>query len=204
MAFVSRGDNLLPNDTNRSADIFVKDRVTGAIERVNTDNAGGQADLQSNSGNPSISNDGRFVAFESTAANLMLGDSNGLADIFVKDRQTGEIERVSVDGNGNQAASGTRIVGSFNPSISADGRFVAFQSDAANLVPGDTNQMSDVFVHDRQTGQTVRVSADSSGNQATGTAFVTSRSSFSLSTNSRFACSRSDIFSCSLVVTSSR
>jgi hypothetical protein len=109
---------------------------------------------------PAISADGRFVVFGSNASNLVDGDTNNSADIFVHDRQTGITERLSVDSFGNQGNAG-----SSHPSISADGRFVAFQSGASNLVDGDTNNRADVFVHDRQTGTTKRVSVDSLGNQ---------------------------------------
>jgi Tol biopolymer transport system component len=111
--------------------------------------------------NPSISADGRFVAFESEAANLVSGDTNNFRDIFVHDRQTGQTTRVSVASDGTQSNQH-----SYNPSISADGRFVAFESVASNLVSGDTNNLPDIFVHDRQTGQTTRVSVASDGAQA--------------------------------------
>jgi hypothetical protein len=94
------------------------------------------------------------VAFDSDAANLVADDTNGQYDVFVHDRWTGATERVSVDSAGEQA---TGAIGSSHPSISADGRFVAFHSSATNLVNGDTNNQIDVFVHDRQTGATERV-----------------------------------------------
>src|SRR5262249_41119358 len=112
-----------------------------------------------------LSTEGRFLAVASTAADLVPGDTNGLSDIFVFDRQTQTTQRVSVDAAGNQAQGGS---GSFSPSISGDGRYVAFVSDAANLVPGDSNNAPDVFVYDRQTGTIERVSVDSAGNQALG------------------------------------
>jgi Tol biopolymer transport system component len=111
--------------------------------------------------NPSISADGRFVAFESEATNLVSGDTNNFRDIFVHDRQTGQTTRVSVASDGTQSNQH-----SYNPSISADGRYVAFESEATNLVSGDTNNHRDIFVHDRQTGQTTRVSVASGGAQA--------------------------------------
>ena len=105
------------------------------------------------SGKPSISADGRFVAFESAAGNLVEDDSNGQQDIFVHDRQAGETTRVSV------ASDGSEAVGSSTwPSISADGSLVAFTSFADNLVADDSNGMADVFVHDLTTGETTRVS----------------------------------------------
>jgi hypothetical protein len=111
---------------------------------------------------PSVSADGRFVAFASSAFNLVPCDTNGTLDVFVHDRHTGETTRVSVDSNGKQGNSA-----SASPSISADGRFVAFLSLASNLVRGDTNGTQDVFVHDRDTGETTRVNVDSNGNEAT-------------------------------------
>ena len=90
---------------------------------------------------PAISADGRFVAFDSEATNLVPGDTNDASDVFVRDRQTGTTRRVSVSSGGAQGNGA-----SFDPAISADGRFVAFNSDATNLVPGDTNGAADVFV----------------------------------------------------------
>jgi Tol biopolymer transport system component len=101
------------------------------------------------------------VAFESAAANLVAGDTNGQTDIFVKDRDSSEISRVSVDSAGGQANAS-----SFDASLSADGRFVAFESSSTNLVPGDTNGVADTFLHDRVTGETTRVSVDSLGGEA--------------------------------------
>ena len=92
---------------------------------------------------PSISSDGRYVAFMSAASNLVPNDTNGTVDIFVHDRQTGQTTRVSVDSAGVQGNSG-----SYNPSISSDGRYVAFISFASNLVPNDTNGVNDIFLHD--------------------------------------------------------
>ena len=131
----------------------------GTAELVSVDSAGDQANGTSTW--PAISGDGRFVAFESAASNLVPGDTNGQSDVFVHDRQTGATERVSVDSAGSQADGGSDA-----PAISGDGRFVAFESAASNLVPGDTNGESDVFVHDRQTGATERVSVDSASSQA--------------------------------------
>ena len=113
------------------------------------------------SGSPSISGDGRFVAFETNATDLVPNDTNHRSDIFVFDRQTGTTERVSVASDGAQAD-----LDSYHPSISGDGRYVAFESDASNLVAGDSNATSDIFVYDRATGQTQRVSIASDGSQA--------------------------------------
>ena len=125
---------------------------------------------------PSISVDGRFVVFDSFAANLVAGDDNGLDDVFVHDRQNGTTTRVSVDSAGAEADFGSR-----DSSISADGRFVSFNSDATNLVAGDMNGVSDVFVHDRDTGGTERVSVDSAGVEGNG-----SSGSASISADGRY------------------
>ncbi|MCB8926876.1 MAG: PD40 domain-containing protein [Ardenticatenaceae bacterium] len=108
----------------------------------------------------SISADGRYVAFQSHASNLVSGDTNGTGDIFVYDRQTGQTTRVSVSSDGTEGNANSDY-----PSNSADGRYVAFQSDASNLVSDDTNLATDVFVHDQQTGQTTRVSVASDGTE---------------------------------------
>ncbi|MCX5264812.1 hypothetical protein [Streptomyces sp. NBC_00199] len=158
VAFASLARDLVSGDTNRMDDVFVRDRQTGAVTRISVDSAGGQANNASR--NPSISADGRYVAFESVATNLVAGDTNRYRDVFVHDLQTGETTRVSVGRDGEQSDSE-----SFHPSISADGRFVAFDSPASNLVFGDTNDVHDVFVRDRQSGETTRVSVDSNGRQ---------------------------------------
>ena len=107
---------------------------------------------------PVISAYGHIVAFQSRASNLVAGDTNQSTDIFVHDRSTGLTERVSVDSSGAEGNRESRC-----PSISADGQIVAFHSLASNLVAGDKNGTPDVFVHDRSTGITERVSVDSSG-----------------------------------------
>ncbi|MGD0766428.1 MAG: hypothetical protein ABR978_09035, partial [Dehalococcoidia bacterium] len=106
------------------------------------------------------SSDGRYVAFDSAASNLVSNDTNNEPDVFVHDDATGETTRVSVDSAGNQANAG-----SLHVAMSADGRYVAFASYASNLVSGGTNGMLQVFVHDRDTGETTLASTDSAGNQ---------------------------------------
>jgi archaellum component FlaF (FlaF/FlaG flagellin family) len=171
VAFSSVASNLVPGDTNVTLDVFVHDRQTGVTERVSVDSAGNQTNGAEDQS--AISGDGRYVAFNSWASNLVPGDTNGATDVFVHDRQTGVTERVSVDSAGNQTNGPSSTF-----AISGDGRYVAFNSEASNLVPGDTNNFCnrdadpeldncpDVFVHDRQTGVTERVSVDSAGNQA--------------------------------------
>jgi len=158
VAFRSWADNLVSGDTNNHPDIFVRDLQTNQTTRVSVASDGTQAN--NFSFEPSISADGRYVAFMSWADNLVSGDTNGDWDIFVHDRQTGVTIRVSVATGGGQAAGRSQ-----SPSISADGRYVAFASFASNLVSGDTNNHPDIFVHDRQTGVTIRVSVASDGTQ---------------------------------------
>lgn len=118
------------------------------------------------SDNPAISADGRFVAFTSSASNLVSGDTNKLPDVFVRDVRTSKTTRVSVTSTGRQGTGKRYSNGSNEPVISSDGRYVAFHSDMTNLVPGDTNTVFDIFVHDRVTGKTQRVSVSSARRQA--------------------------------------
>jgi TolB protein len=143
VVFHSRATNLGPGDSNAATDVFLRDRQTGTTERVSLGTAGVQANGDSYEGD--VSGDGRFVVFTSEADNLVPGDSNGLPDIFLRDRQAGTTSRVSLGLNGAQANG----EGSANPHISDDGRFVSFGSGAPNLVPGDTNGAWDVFLLDR-------------------------------------------------------
>jgi Tol biopolymer transport system component len=171
VAFGSLANNLLGpgGDTNAHQDVFVHDRVTGMTERVSV----GPAALQANgdSSGASISADGRFVAFMSSATNLLGpgGDTNAHQDVFVHDRQTHTTELISV---GPSAVQGD--LDSSNPAISADGRLVAFESMATTLLGpgGDTNGVRDVYVHDRQTGANERVSVGPNALQADGDAVL--------------------------------
>lgn len=135
--------------------------TTSAVNRVSISTASLQSNNSAN--RPSISADGRYVVFESIASNLVTGDTNGVSDIFVRDRQTNTTTRVSVDSSENQATGA-----SYEPSISADGRYVVFSSDASNLVAGDGNVVSDIFLRDLVAGTTVRVSVATGGTQANG------------------------------------
>ncbi|MEM7118411.1 MAG: hypothetical protein AAF614_38665, partial [Chloroflexota bacterium] len=156
VAFASIASNLVSGDTNGFRDIFVHDRQTKMTTRVSVNNSGTEGNHRSSS--PSISTDGRFVAFASIASNLVSGDNNSRADIFIHDRQTEMTTRVSV---GNSGMEGNNF--SQHPSISADGRFVAFASAASNLVSGDNNSQRDIFVRDREEDTTIRVSVGNSG-----------------------------------------
>jgi len=156
VAFSSLAPDLVPGDTNGHADAFVHDRATGVTERVSVASTG--AEGNDGSWADSISADGQIVAFYGWSSNLVAGDANGVSDVFVRDRTHGLTERVSVDSTGAEATDH-----SYYPSLSADGRIVAFWSLAANLVAGDTNGRGDVFVRDRSTGTTERDSVDASG-----------------------------------------
>lgn len=143
VAFSSVATNLVAGDTNAACDAFVRDRLTGATERVDLDSAGNQA----NGGcyPPTISDDGRFVGFESSASNLVPGDTNQQDDVFVHDRSNGETRLAGLSSTGGPCASGT-----YEGNLSPDGRFIAFSSQDAQVVPGDTNSSLDLFVRDLQ------------------------------------------------------
>jgi Tol biopolymer transport system component len=158
IAFVSEADDLVPGDTNGSRDVFVRDRIAGTTERVSVASGGAQAGGDSDS--PALSADGRYVAFRSFASDLVAGDMNGCADVFVHDRVAGTTVRVSVDSSGLETNGASDL-----PSLSGDGQWIAFSSSANNLVPGDTNARKDVFVHDMLSGSTARVSVSTSGAQ---------------------------------------
>lgn len=141
--------------------IYGRDLAAAVTSRVSVDIDGGGADGPSgNADRPVASADGRFVAFSSEASNLVAGDTNGVADVFLRDRATGVTRRVSVASDG--APGDGR---SYAPSISADGSVIAFTSAATNLVGDDTNLTDDVFVRHLATGVTERVSVDSAGGQ---------------------------------------
>ncbi|MFO1038669.1 MAG: hypothetical protein U1E45_17665 [Geminicoccaceae bacterium] len=158
VAYASSATNLVANDTNRAADIFVRDRKAGTTERVSL----GPNGIQGNgdSLDPQISADGRFVAFRSIASNLVPGDTNGTWDVFVRDRKAGTTVRVSVGSKGEQGNGFSAMA-----AITPDGRFVAFGSEASNLVPNDRNRWADTFLHDMKTGATIRTSISASGEE---------------------------------------
>ncbi|WP_420629722.1 hypothetical protein [Candidatus Leptofilum sp.] len=159
IAFSSRASNLVSGDTNDRDDIFVRDTQTNTTSRASLSSTSAEAD--SDSQNPAISGDGRFVTFESSATNLVGSDTNNARDVFLHDRQTGQTTRVSISSGGSEGDGESRF-----PAISADGRYIAFRSAATTLVPNDTNNEYDIFVHDTQTGQTTRVSIASDGTEA--------------------------------------
>ena len=169
VAFASASGNLVSGDGNGASDVFVVPILpaggsiaVGLPERVSTNSVG--AEVHGPSGEPSLSGDGRFVAFASDAPDLVAGDGNGSTDVFVKDLVTGDVERVSVTSGGAERAGP-----SYAPSISLDGRFVAFTSVAA-LVPDDTNGSADVYRYDRRRLAIERASVGSDGNGPSGAA----------------------------------
>jgi len=156
VVFDSPSTNLVPGDTNGAVDVFERDLLTGVTTRVNVATGGAQANF--GAAYPTISADGRFVVFGSLATNLVAGDTNGDMDVFVHDLVSGTTVRVDLD------PSGAQVHGySSRGTISADGRYVAFKSDSAELVPGDTNGTLDIFVRDLVTGRNQLVSVSSTG-----------------------------------------
>jgi Tol biopolymer transport system component len=164
VVYASFASNLTDErDTNGELDIFATDLRTRVTERISVAADGGIGD--SFSLTPTVSRDGRYVGFSSGATNLVEGDDNGRTDSFVRDRQTGTTEMVSVSSSGEPGDDN-----SGSPKLSADGRYAVFDSMATNLVPGDTNGRNDVFLHDRQTGTTERISVTQDGEQSEGNA----------------------------------
>jgi Tol biopolymer transport system component len=157
VVFSSEASNLVPGDRNGALDVFVTEIAGRRMTRVGVE-ADERADRSEAS---SVDASGRVVGFRSFAANLVPDDQNGLADVFVYDRTGMTTERVNVSTDGAEAAGAT-----FRGMVSGSGRFVGFRSRANNLVPGDTNDALDVFVHDRVTTRTTRVSVASDGSQA--------------------------------------
>ena len=154
VVFHSVATNLVPDDTNAVFDIFVRDRSRHTTSRVSTGSLG-QSDGPSY--DASISFNGRYVAFESSATNLVAGDTNGFFDIFVRDRSLHTTSRVS-NGSSGQSNGPSNAA-----TVSGDGRLVTFQSDATNLVAGDTNGETDVFVRNRSQHRTFMVSTGALG-----------------------------------------
>ncbi len=161
IAFASDDKLLVANDKNKTRDIFVRDRLLATTVRVSIDSSGGEADGYSD--RPSISDDGRFVAFMSGATNLDLADTNGEFDIYVHDRTTGKTAWASNDSKGGGGNDESDF-----PELSADGRFVVFQSYSIDLVEGDLNNYLDIFVADVVTGATYRESVSSVWDESNG------------------------------------
>jgi hypothetical protein len=178
VAFYSEASNLINGDTNGVGDVFVYDLQTDQRTRVSVRSNGAQGNGESFVGG--ISNDGRYVVFASAASNLVDHDTNGLEDVFIHDRQTGQTTRVSINTNGAQGNDESILA-----RISSNGRYVVFRSLATNLVSGDTNGVADIFMHDRQSGDTRRVSVGSNGTQANDASPVLG-SDFSISADGKY------------------
>lgn len=159
VTFHSRASNLVLSDINNAEDVFVHDLLTAQTNRVSVSSDGKESNGDSQA--PTISANGRYIAFWSDASNLISNDMNTNFDVFVHDQQTGQTTRVSVASDGTEANSYSYV-----PHISSTGLYVVFESGARNLVVGDTNKMQDIFVHDRQTGQTTRISVASDGTES--------------------------------------
>jgi Tol biopolymer transport system component len=159
VAFVSNASNIVnEGDRQNEFDVFVRDRSQGTVELVSISLTGTSGNADSSS--PAISGDGNIVAFSSRASNLVDDDQNGVEDVFVRDRGAGTTQRISVgvDGEANGASS--------FPRVSADGRFVVFQSQATNLVGDEDTPTADIFVYDRDSGATSKVSVPAAGGLA--------------------------------------
>jgi Ca2+-binding RTX toxin-like protein len=159
VVFYSYGSFGVGDPNGSTPDIYWRDTVTGTTRLISLAPGGGGSDAPS--WEADVSAGGRYVAFASDATNLVAGDGNGAEDVFWHDTATGQTRRVSVASDGTEANVGSRDV-----SISADGRFVLFTSDASNLVAGDTNGASDIFLHDTATGATIRVDVTAAGTEA--------------------------------------
>lgn len=156
VALRSAASNLVIGDNNNMWDIFRKDIDSGAIVRVSTGATGAQANGASDW--PAISDDGRYVAFVSSASNLVSGDTNGAVDVFIKDMQTGAVTRVSTDSAGAQANAA-----SDRPALSADGRYAVYRSLASNLAGSDSLGKWDIFRKDTVSGATISLSSGGNG-----------------------------------------
>ena len=180
VAFTSDASNLVSGDANGVSDVFLFDRQTDTTERVSITD--GEAEANGQSSAPFVSADGRYVGFSSAATNLVTGDTNGAFDSFLRDRQAGTTERVSVS-----SAEAEADFNSSWSSMSADGRYVLFASSATNLVAGDTNSQIDMFVRDRTAGTTERASVADNEAQANDSSQIGT-----ISADGRFAAFESD------------
>jgi Tol biopolymer transport system component len=156
VAFRSEATNLVANDNNNAADIFLFDRQTETIARVSVSDSGAEANGESHS--PAISGDGRYVVFVSGATNLTAANSGHVENVYLRDRQAGTTRLISVGLNGQTADNH-----SATPTISQDGRTIAFQSSAGNLIENDHNNAADVFVYQLETGRITAVSVNNYG-----------------------------------------
>lgn len=162
IVYSSFASNIVSDDTNNEVDVFVWDRDTGTTRKVSQSSSGGAANSYS-ADHAAISRDGRFIAYHSNASNIVSGDANNRMDVFVWDRDTESTIKVSraADGGGiNHDAS--------SPTISDDGRFITYESEASNIDPADVNKYEDIFMWDRDTDITRRISSGLKGSSANG------------------------------------
>lgn len=164
VVFSSDATNLVAGDTNAAADVFLVTVATGTVERISVSSAEAESDGASGGyGMAYMSEDGRYVVFDSDATNLVADDTNAATDVFLRDRTLGTTERISVssaEAEGDDASS--------FPFISSDGRYISFISDSTNLVSGDTNGTTDAFLRDTLLGTTQRVSVSSASVEGNG------------------------------------
>ena len=167
VVFTTRAQNLTPGSTVEYESVVLADRAQNALIPIAVAPDGQPANAWS--GGAALSGDGRYVAFYSWANNLVTGDTNGVQDVFLRTVDDGAVVRISVADDGRQAndRSGASLAVE-QPALSVDGRYIAFESLASNLAPGDANGVADVFVHDRVLGRTQRVSLASDGGEANG------------------------------------
>ncbi|MEO0325479.1 MAG: hypothetical protein AAF447_21155, partial [Myxococcota bacterium] len=159
VVFSSPATNIVAGDTNGAGDVFLRDTSLGTIELISQDTGGTLGNGASYQ--PTVSSNGRYVAFLSAATNLVAGDANGATDVFVRDRSTQTTTRLSVDTGGGDPDGASQY-----PWISANGRYVSFTSSATDLVASDTNGVDDIFLADQTTGSIERLSVSSMGVQA--------------------------------------
>jgi hypothetical protein len=165
VAFLSYATNLVPRDGNDASDVFVTDLRSGTTERVSVSSDENEGNDRSY--NPSISARGRFVGFSSDASNIVPGDTNQTGDAFIRNLKRGSTRRVSLGSDGGQGNAA-----SYGVTMSAGSRFVAFHSEADNLIPGDKNDATDIFVRDRELGITTRVSVSWTGAEGNGSCYI--------------------------------
>ena len=167
---VTLADNLGPSDTNGLDDVYIHDLASGTVRRASVGLGGAESDAGSYYGE--VSNDGRYVAFASEASNLVAADNNGAYDVFLRDFTLGSTTRINLKPGGGESPNGADL-----PQLSADGRYVVFLSSADDLVAGDTNNVTDIFVRDRQTSTMARVNLGFGGIEANGDTYYWMRMS---------------------------
>lgn len=161
VVFSTNVSDLVADDINGFYDIYLRDRIAGTTVRISLNSD--EEELNASAYDPSVSDDGRYVVFNSIATDVVAGDTNSTRDVFLRDVVAGTTDRISVDSSEVELTGGASSVQ--NKSISADGRFVVFSSYATNAVAGDTNGNGDVFIRDLVDGTTERISLDSDGVQ---------------------------------------